>query len=382
MISGFHQPLLRFLLFSIAFFLLVSGTWAGFSPLTSHRHHHHRPQQQKEQHRQRKPSIQLEMTPLRLAKALITKAIAIGAPLYNEGNIDECANVYQGVAFQVAQSNALPQFLQASLQQTLVMADQQSSLDAAWAFRGQFDSILDYQEPFTPAVSSNSRLQDSKRQPFTNQIMFLNDPAVVNDNVMGGRSSCQWEEATKTFKGTVSLLNNGGFASLRWRFKTTQNWSHAKGIYIQLHGSHSKPMEHTFIVLLKDTLCEQIRGANYKVSFANPTTLSSPTNTDADVVQARLISSDGVGSSFGGNAQATTSAIITSSSDNEGGAVIYIPFTAFNRMEQMGRKVMISSSASPPSFNPGAVTEIGIMAAKPTIVGDFELTMQDWGLFV
>jgi hypothetical protein len=286
------------------------------------------------------------------AKALITKAISIGAPAYNEGNIDECAQIYQATALKVVQSNVLPRFLQANLEQTLIMANQQSSMDAAWAFRGQFDAILEYQEPITPA--SSTRYKDSLKQPFTNQIMFLNDPVVVNDNVMGGRSTCMWEETTKTFQGTTSLANNGGFASLRWRLKKAQNWNHATGIYIRVI-SHSNPLEHTFRLLLKDALCEQVRGANYKVSFANPTVSSTAT---------------------------TTKMAMTQINDSKNAATIYIPFSAFGPMEQRGRAVMLPSSPSPLLLNTGAVTEIGIMAIKPTVVGDFELTVQDWGLFV
>lgn len=53
----------------------------------------------------------------------------------------------------------------------------------------------------------------------TNQMM------IVNDTVMGGRSSSKYSmnEQTVTFNGDVSLRNNGGFASLRmvWPFEDT-----------------------------------------------------------------------------------------------------------------------------------------------------------------
>ena len=315
-------------------------------------------------------STRLEMMRLPAAKALITKAIAIGAPAYNEGNIDECAQIYQTTALQVVQFNVLPKFLQVNLQQTLLMAAQQSSVDAAWAFRGQFDIILEYQEPITPFSTSSSRFKDlSLKQPFTNKLMFLNDPVVVNDNVMGGRSMCLWDETSNTFRGMTSLANNGGFASLRWRFKATQNWNHAKGIYIRVL-SQSKPMEHTFRLLLKDELCDQkVRGANYKVTFASPP--QDPTQTTRKLTATKALNQ-----------------IINDNNDDtdDNSSTIYIPFTAFGEMEQRGRKVMLSPTpTSPPGpvfLNTGAVTEIGIMAIKPTVVGDFELTIQDWGLFV
>ena len=49
----------------------------------------------------------------------------------------------------------------------------------------------------------------------------ISDWKTVNDVVMGGRSSSKFylnEEGHGVFEGTVSLENNGGFASLRHRF--------------------------------------------------------------------------------------------------------------------------------------------------------------------
>jgi len=49
----------------------------------------------------------------------------------------------------------------------------------------------------------------------------ISDWEIVNDAVMGGRSGSKFninDEGNGVFKGTVSLENNGGFASLRHRF--------------------------------------------------------------------------------------------------------------------------------------------------------------------
>lgn len=49
----------------------------------------------------------------------------------------------------------------------------------------------------------------------------ISDWEIVNDAVMGGRSGSEFhinDEGHGIFKGTVSLENNGGFASLRHRF--------------------------------------------------------------------------------------------------------------------------------------------------------------------
>ena len=98
-------------------------------------------------------------------------------------------------------------------------------------------------------------------------------------------------------------------------------------------GLMQREAQHTFRIILKDDNCERVRLANYKVVFANP-----------DQIQDQPL---------------------------------LIPFTAFDQMEQMGNSLV----GSPP-FNPMGVTEIGIMAIKPTVVGEFQLEFEEWGLYV
>jgi hypothetical protein len=95
--------------------------------------------------------------------------------------------------------------------------------------------------------------------------------------------------------------------------------------------THSKPEEHTFSIILKDDVCERVRLTNFKAVFANREQVDQP---------------------------------------------LLIPFEAFNQMEQMG-KALVGS----PAFNPVAVTEIGLMAIKPTVVGEFLLEFSEWGLY-
>ena len=54
---------------------------------------------------------------------------------------------------------------------------------------------------------------------------------IVDDVVMGGRSSGKFylnEEGNGVFKGNVSLENNGGFSSLRYRFDAVSTGSYSK----------------------------------------------------------------------------------------------------------------------------------------------------------
>mmetsp|Transcript_25128 Transcript_25128/g.50296 ORF Transcript_25128/g.50296 Transcript_25128/m.50296 type:complete len:315 (+) Transcript_25128:50-994(+) len=267
-------------------------------------------------------------TNLTQAKQLISKAISIGAPAYNAGDINKCATVYQDTAKEIT-SLGIPSALQSELLAEIDNNETSNDNAKAWALRRIFDSIVDYTLPLTPY--SEPQIPSVTLEPFT-QTQLPNEPLGVMDNVMGGISRGSWISKANTFFGETSLANNGGFASLRWRFPQKQNWSYAKGIYIK-GLRHSKPMEHTFRIILKDDNCERVRLANYKVVFANP-----------DQVQDQPL---------------------------------LIPFTEFDQMEQMGNSLVGS-----PSFNPMVVTEIGIMAIKPTVVGEFQLEFEEWGLYV
>lgn len=261
---------------------------------------------------------------LNQAKQRISQAITIGAPAYNSGDIEKCASVYKETAEEIVP--LLPSAFQSKLQMETNNKDTKSYDEKAWALRRIFDSIIEYQLPIVPQDAPG----DITYEPFTTQ--QLPPPVGVMDSVMGGLSRGSWIPKTNTFYGETSLANNGGFASLRWRFNNMQNWSYAKGIYIK-GLRHSKAEEHTFNFIVKDDMCQRVRLSNYKAVFSNP----------------------------------------QQASDDQ---PLLIPFSAFNKMEQMGRSIEGS-----PAFNPLAVTEIGLMAIKPTVVGEFQLEFSEWGLY-
>jgi hypothetical protein len=266
-------------------------------------------------------------TQLTQAKHLISKAISIGAPAYNAGNIAECARVYQETAKEIAP--LVPSTLQSKLLREVEDGDIHNNPDAkAWALRRVFDSIIEYQPPLVPQATADT---NTSYEPFS-KTQLPEQPLGVMDNVMGGVSTGSWISQSNTFFGETSLANNGGFASLRWRFPIVQNWSYAKGIYIK-GLRHSNPSEHTFRIILKDATCDRVRLSNFKAVFANPEQVED--------------------------------------------TPLLIPFSVFDQMEQMGTPMVGS-----PSFNPSAVTEIGIMAIKPSVVGDFQLEFTEWGLYV
>ncbi len=285
------------------------------------------------------PQLSSSVEDLDRAKRTIARAISIGAPAYNAGDVRRCADVYADAAREI--SELVPSSLRASLLLEVGKDDDGDHNARAWALRRVFDSIAGYEMPFAPRPAADHG--GIALEPFATS--HIGDrPVGVMDGVMGGTSAGSWSPGAKNaFLGRVSLANNGGFASLRWRFPDgPRDWSRARGVYVR-GLVHSRPGEHTFRLILKDRACERARLANFKATFANP--------------QGRSVDDDGSSS--------------TSSS------LLLIPFSAFDRMEQMGR-VMPGS----PALDPRAVTEIGLMAIKPTVVGDFRLEFSEWGLYI
>ena len=280
---------------------------------------------------------------LERAKQIIARAISIGAPAYNAGDVRRCANVYRDAAREILE--LVPSSLRATLLLEVEKYDDGDHNARAWALRRAFDSIAEYEMPFVPRPATEDH-GGIALEPFTTS--HIGDgPVGVMDGVMGGASAGRWspaeeeELANNTFLGRISLANNGGFASLRWRFSDgPRDWSHARGVYVR-GLVHSRPGEHTFRLILKDRACEGARLANFKATFANP--------------RGRSADDDGTSSSS---------------------SLLLIPFSAFDRMEQMGRQLPGS-----PALDPRAVTEIGLMAIKPTVVGEFRLDFSEWGLY-
>lgn len=267
--------------------------------------------------------IMTHASSLKEAKHIISNAISAGAPAYNRGDVEGCAQLYSKSA-QILVQLELPFDLKTDLEKC-VSTKYSSSDEEAWGLRRLFDKIMEYDSPFMPV--DNSQLAYNYSMETFTDAMMSSQPYVVNDNVMGGMSEGEWCQISQTFSGKTSLVNNGGFSSLRWRMNRVQNWSYAKGMYLKV--KHSNP-GHTFRIIVKDTTCEQIRGSNFKNVFCNPGSVDEP---------------------------------------------IFIPFHAFDTMEQMGRTV------GKFQFNYSAVVEVGLMAIKPSVVGTFDLQIKEWGLY-
>ena len=171
-----------------------------------------------------------DMNDIVKARTAISEAIAVGAPAYNRGDIRKCAEVYLETARGMSNLE-LPKSLRDRLKSEVDggITDATNYNDKAWALREVFDAIMEYQPPIVPRDSSQEA--EVNMEPFTPA--QLGEARNVMDSVMGGVSQGGFISEANTFFGETSLRNNGGFASIRWRFPNAQNWSYAKGIYIR-----------------------------------------------------------------------------------------------------------------------------------------------------
>ena len=75
-----------------------------------------------------------------------------------------------------------------------------------------------------------------------NKSSTINNWQVVNDDVMGGRSSGSFsldEDGHGVFQGQISLENNGGFSSVRYRFGEMNTKEYSK-VVLRIKGDGKK----------------------------------------------------------------------------------------------------------------------------------------------
>jgi len=134
-------------------------------------------------------SMTAASTNLSQAKQLIAKAISIGAPAYNSGDIKRCATVYQDTAKEIASlDGGLPSALQIKLVTELDNVRDGDENAKAWTLRRIIDAIIDYTLPITPSSSLSSQPTSKSNislEPFT-QSQLPSEAFGVMDNVMGG----------------------------------------------------------------------------------------------------------------------------------------------------------------------------------------------------
>ena len=101
------------------------------------------------------------------------------------------------------------------------------------------NNILGLSVLFSIVIGACSLTSENMSSIFNfSQSSKINNWKVVNDDVMGGISSASFElnrDGDAEFKGTVSTANNGGFASVRYRFRA-KDIAGKKTISIRLKG--------------------------------------------------------------------------------------------------------------------------------------------------
>ena len=158
----------------------------------------------------------------RQAMRILEDAIRRGVPVFNRGDHRECAEIYTAACQAITESGSdqLPQSVMTALKTALSRAKQMHDASSqAWALRHGMDSALGDLREASPANTSTA--EDKERLLFTfDKPGAAGQWQTTNDGVMGGRSDGRFkinEDNNMEFFGTLSLENNGGFASVRSR---------------------------------------------------------------------------------------------------------------------------------------------------------------------
>ena len=282
-----------------------------------------------------------------IIKREIQNAISKGAPMYNDGNIVGCEKLYMNlltemlnpsnVHFSNLDSN-LPKVHEHLLntKQKLVKSDNSNQRNSmtdknAWTLRQCLDTILKMETGESSCSGGVTRNYKS-----TSKMAILLAPntsgvSILNDGVMGGVSTSIWKDGI--FSGKVRLDNNGGFASLRNPFQIPMNLSEFDGFYIKA-GNMLGPLyeNQEFCLIIKDSRCMQSMATNFKMKFT-PTTGET---VGTYKVSARVL----------------------------------------NKPESFGRPIRDQWNC-----DMRQICEIGVMAIKPGVIGNFKIFIQEIGVF-
>lgn len=265
--------------------------------------------------------------------ATIVGAINNGSRMYNNGDIQGCAVLYETTSRHLLNSGieGFPKsIIEGALIRSTVAANQN---EKAWLLRNAFDDILsnsqvDDDENYMPlnAVVTTTLINLNNFSDEASQLWYP-----VHDNVMGGISSgvvsCS-EMHEMVFSGTIRTDYNGGFASIRRNVDF--NVEGFDGFFIDVRCDDETRI-YSFSV--KDDLCIQMGGVNFKHRFR-------VTKTNSDI--------------------------------NNGLTRMYFPFEKLSA-DFRGRAV------SRPPLNTKSIREVSIMAIKPP--GAFQLIINNIGVY-
>ena len=156
----------------------------------------------------------------RQTRRTLEDAIRRGVPVFNRGDHRQCAEIYTTACQAIVESASdhVPKSVITALKTALDRAKEvDDDRSRAWALRGGIDSAL-------AGLREESHANSSPAEGKERLLFAFDRPEAAaqwrttNDGVMGGRSDGQFKinkDKHMEFFGTLSLANNGGFASVR-----------------------------------------------------------------------------------------------------------------------------------------------------------------------
>jgi uncharacterized surface protein with fasciclin (FAS1) repeats len=147
--------------------------------------------------------------------AYLTRAVARGVPLFNDGSPAACSAVYAVALEAVVYSDGwgLDNETRQRVSEGLARAESMDDMgDRAWAYRRIIDALIT-----GTALTSVSNAEGVKTIFDFSDGGQVQSWRTVLDGVMGGLSTGRVEmgDDTMVFSGETSLRNNGGFSSMR-----------------------------------------------------------------------------------------------------------------------------------------------------------------------
>lgn len=199
-------------------------------------------------------------------ESLVRLAINRGVPLFNAGQAEACAAVYEvtSQALLALSDDQISSDAREALTQALNRAaDQSDARVRAWTLREGLDQVL-------RNSSDDDRVANAAGDSW-GKLRMLTDFTdsnsgsiwrTVNDNVMGGRSSggAQFSPGMLTFAGSTNT-NGGGFSSIRKPVSGAQ-LAAEEGLVVRYRGD-GRP----FKANLETTQCYNGRPVSYWVEF-------------------------------------------------------------------------------------------------------------------
>jgi len=169
-------------------------------------------------------------------ETIIENAISVGAPLYNEGDIEGCANIYMAAALTIVSNRLFGAKIIVTAYSTALG---QSDRKAAWTLRNAFDFVSDTINNLPDPLPSMATTPE--REPMAwdydmSQLRWV----VSNDVVMGGESSSQVSAVNGMidFNGYVTTASNGGFATAKGSSRSELDLSRCTGVAFQAKGDN------------------------------------------------------------------------------------------------------------------------------------------------